>query len=229
MLTSFTLFSLWLFSLVPVTYAPVSREVALTIQLRASDGAPLVGEDIILEQLPDAAAEGPECQTNQEGLCTWLVAPGLYQVRFLAYTLDDLSALALAEGGLSGLGVTVGESAIRYAFTVQADGHVYFDAMPNAAAPTPRLPVQTDLSGGVVISSAMSLVTPSQVTSTPVMPEPQAGAVARDARPQSGWQTVIAIGGGLFLGVMVWLSQRYRNGAFTKPKAVQAQETEEVR
>jgi len=201
------------------------ESVTLTIQLRAADGTPLMGESVILEQLPDAAAEGPECQTNQEGLCTWPVAPGLYQVRFPAYALDDLSALALAEGGLSGLGVTVGESAIRYAFTVQDDGHVYFDATPDAAAPTPRLPTQFGVSGGVVLSPAVSQVTEPQVTATST----QAEANALGTRLQPGWQMVIAIGGGIFLGLIVWLGQRYLNGAFTKPKAVQSQETEEVR
>ena len=185
--------SIWLAS--PVL---AGESVTLTIQLRATDGTPLVGEPVILEQLPDAAALDPQCQTNPEGLCTWLVAPGLYQVRFPAYTLDDLSALALAEGGLSGLGITVGESTIRYGFTVQTDGHVYFDATPDAAAPTPRLPLQMSLSGGVVISPVLSLVTASQVTATPVMSGTQAEVNALATRPQPGWQMVIAIGAAFF-------------------------------
>ncbi len=203
--------------------------VTLTIQLRATDGTPLVGEPVLLEQLPDAAAMEPACITQNDGTCQWFVLPGLYQVRFPAYTLDDISTLALAEGGLSGLGITVGESAIRYAFTVQADDHVYFDATPDAAAPTPRLPTKTGLSGGVIISPAMSLVTVSQVITTPAVPETQAEANPFVAEPQMGWQSLIPIGGGIFLGLIVWLGQRYLNGAFTKPKAVQPQETEEVR
>jgi len=177
--------------------------VTLTIQLRATDGAPLVGEPVILEQLPDAAALDPQCQTDPEGLCTWLVAPGLYQVRFPAYTLDNLSALALAEGGLSGLGITVGESTIRYGFTVQADGHVYFDATPDAAAPTPRHPAETDLSGGVVISPVVGLVTKPQITITPVslLPEPE------EATPSIAWW--MWLGGGVTLGFTSWFSWRY--------------------
>ena len=99
MMKAFYLLFLWVTLLTPIAYTQVSDEVTLTIQLRASDGTPLAGATIILEQLPDAAARGPECQTDQAGLCTWLVIPGLYQVRFPAYSLDDLSSLALAEGG----------------------------------------------------------------------------------------------------------------------------------
>ena len=182
--------------------------MTLTVQLRATDGAPLAGETIILERLPDAAALDPQCQTDPEGLCTWLVAPGLYQVRFPAYALDDLSALALAEGGLSGLGVTVGESAIRYAFTVQDDGHVYFDATPDAAAPTPRLPIKTDLSGGVIISPAMSLVTEPTITITPVslLPKPE------EATPSIAWW--MWLGGGVALGFTGWFIGHYWPATF---------------
>jgi len=182
--------------------------VTLTVQLRATDGAPLGGETIILERLPDAAAEGPLCLTDPEGLCTWSVAPGLYQVRFPAYTLDDISALALAEGGLSGLGVTVGDSAIRYAFTVQDDGHVYFDATPDAAASTPRLPTKTDLSGGVVISPAMSLVTEPKITITPVslLPEPE------ESTSSKAWW--MGLGGGVALGFTGWFIGHYWPGTF---------------
>lgn len=203
--------------------------VTLTVQLRAIDGAPLGGETVILERLPDAAAEGPLCQTDPDGLCTWLVAPGLYQVRFPAYNLDDLSALALAEGGLSGLGVTVGESAIRYAFTVQDDGHVYFDATPDAAAPTPRHPAKTDLSGGVVISPAMSLVMEPKITITRAIPGAQAEANALQAEPPMGWPSLIPIGGGVFFGVVIWLGHRYLKGDFTKPPEARKQEQEEVK
>lgn len=135
-----------------------SPEVALTVQLRAADGQPLAGVTVILERLPDAAAIDPLCQTDPEGLCVWSVAPGLYQVRFPAYTLDDLSALALAEGGLSGLGLTIGDEEIRYAFTVQEDGHVYFDATPDAAAPTQRLPLAEAVMGGIPATPTQAVI-----------------------------------------------------------------------
>ncbi|MEI2609560.1 MAG: hypothetical protein V9G20_13105 [Candidatus Promineifilaceae bacterium] len=222
MRNAFYLLFLWLVLPVPTAFAQsgddapltIRGDVSLTIQLRASDGKPLAGEPIILEQLPDAAAIQPACQTDQNGLCTWFVAPDLYQVQFLAYELDDISALALAEGGLSGLGITVGQAAIRYAFTVQADGHVYFDATPDAAAPTPRLPPQTGLSGGAVFSSVVDLVMQPATTATPVMllPEPE-----KTAPSISWWLWLVA---GVALGFMGWLGSRYRRGTFT-PKATQ--------
>jgi len=182
--------------------------VTLTVQLRAIDGASLGGEIIILERLPDAAAISPACQTNQGGLCTWRVTRGLYQVRFPAYTLDDLSALALAEGGMSGLGVTVGEAAIRYAFTVQEDGHVYFDATPDAAAPTPRLPTETDLAGGVFISPVVRGVTEPTTTSTLVtqLPEPE------KTTPFRAWW--LWPGAGVTLGFMIWFIRQYWSRVF---------------
>ena len=209
MMKAFYLLFLWVTLLTPIAYTQVSDEVTLTIQLRASDGTPLAGATIILEQLPDAAARGPECQTDQADLCTWLVIPGLYQVRFPAYSLDDLSSLALAEGGLSGLGVTVGEEAIRYAFTLQTDGHIYFDATPDAAAPTPCLPIETDLSGGVVVSPVIRQTTESVETATPVMllPGPEKSTLVP---PWWLW-----LGGGVVLGIISWLGAHYWRGAHT--------------
>lgn len=137
---------------------PDSPEVALTVQLRAADGQPLTGVTVILEQLPDAAALTPVCTTDEAGTCQWFVPAGLYQVRFPAYTLDDLSALALAEGGLSGLGLTIGDEEIRYGFTVQEDGHIYFDATPDAAAPTPRLPLAEAVMGGVPATPTQAVI-----------------------------------------------------------------------
>ncbi len=197
---------LWL---VPMAQAQDDDRVALTIQLRASDGTPLVGAAVILEQLPDAAAMRPDCLTHSDGTCQWFVTPGLYQVRFPAYSFDDLSALALAEGGLSGLGVTVGEEAIRYAFTVQDDGHVYFDATPDAAAPTPRLPTQTDLSGGVVVSPVIRQTTEPAEIATPVMllPGPEKTTLVP---PWWLW-----LGSGVVLGIISWLGARYWRGAHT--------------
>ena len=175
--------------------------VTLTVQLRATDGAPLGGKAVILERLPDAAAEGPLCQTDPEGLCAWSVAPGLYQVRFPAYTLDDLSALALAEGGLSGLGITIGETAIRYAFTVQDDGHVYFDATPDAAAPTPRLPQAEAVVG--------------DAPATPIHPV-LSGTVAPNP-PVRAW--VWWLGGGVMLGCVSWVGWHWGQGRFSTPRA----------
>ncbi len=208
MMKVFYLLFLWLTLLTPMAYAQASDEVTLTIQLRASDGTPLADATIILEQLPDAAALGPACRTDNEGTCQWFVTPGLYQVRFPAYSLDAQTELALAEGGLEGLGITVGAEAIRYAFTVQADGHVYFDATPDAAAPTPRYPAETSLSGGAFISPSVGLGTEPIITITPVslLPEPEE---TTSSLPWWLW-----LGGGVTLGFTSWFIGHYWPGTF---------------
>lgn len=122
--------------------------VTLTVRLRAADGKPVAGEPVVLQWLPDEDVVPPSCRTNATGACTWLVARGLYQVLF-ARPLDGVSALALAEGGLSGFGLTVGDEAITYHFTVHDDGRVYFDAAPDAEMPVPIIPTPELLQGGV--------------------------------------------------------------------------------
>jgi hypothetical protein len=72
----------------------------------------------------------------------------LYQVLF-ERPLDQVSALALAEGGLRGFGVTVGDTDIVYHFTFHSDGHAYFDGAPEAAVPAPLIPAFDALHGGV--------------------------------------------------------------------------------
>ena len=201
---------LLLLSFIWLAHPVLTKEaVTITIQLRATDGTPLVGESVILEQLPDAAALSPACQTDNEGTCQWLVTSGLYQVRFPAYSLDAQTELALAEGGLEGLGITVGAEAIRYAFTVQTDGRVYFDATPDAAAPAPRLPTETDLSGGVVVSPVIRLTTEPVATATPVM-LPPGSEKATLVPPWWPW-----LGGGVVLGIISWLGTRYWRRAHT--------------
>lgn len=115
----------------------VTAAVQLEIQLRASDGTAVEGEVITLQRLPEGTAVS--CTTDARGLCAWPVTRGLYQVTF-SRPLDAVSAAALAEGGLDGLGLTVGDGDIRYAFTFQEDGYVYFDAAPKAAVPQPQIP-----------------------------------------------------------------------------------------
>src|SRR5690606_28151427 len=107
----------------------------LQIRLRAGDGAAIVGETVILERLPEEERMLPECTTDAYGECSWHVNRGLYQVLFTR-PLDDITALAVAEGGLRGLGITVGETDIIYHFIFHSDGHVYFDATPEAAVPS---------------------------------------------------------------------------------------------
>ena len=122
--------------------------VTLTVRLRAADGKSVAGEPVVLQRLPDEEEIGPACRTNAAGLCAWQVTRGLYQLLF-DRPLDGVSALALAEGGLRGFGLTVGGEDIAYHFTLQGDGRVYFDAAPEAALPVPIIPTPEPLLGGV--------------------------------------------------------------------------------
>jgi hypothetical protein len=122
--------------------------VTLTVQLRAANGQPVIDETASLQRLPDEEEILPACRTDSMGRCTWQVERGLYQVLF-DRPLDGVSALALAEGGLRGFGLTVGGEDIAYDFTFHDDGHVYFDAEPQAARPVPIIPTPELLMGGV--------------------------------------------------------------------------------
>jgi hypothetical protein len=99
--------------------------------------------------LPDGEPISPDCITNATGQCTWYVEPGLYQLLF-SRPLDEISALAVAEGGLRGLGLTVGRTAVTYHFTFHSDAYVYFDAAPDAAVPEPVIPAETHQHGSAV-------------------------------------------------------------------------------
>jgi hypothetical protein len=120
------------------------RTVELTVRLRAGDGTAVIGEAIVLQRLPDEEEIGPACRTDTGGACRWPVSPGLYQLLF-DRPPDELSALALAEGGLRGLGITVGAAPITYHITLHSDGRVYFDGAPEAAVPRPIIPEWADL------------------------------------------------------------------------------------
>ena len=129
--------------------APETVEaVSLTVRLRDSEGTAVSGERLVLEQFPEETAVlwGMDvfCTTDARGECTWSAAPGLYQL-LCTRPVDEITAVAVAEGGLRGLGVTVGTLPITYHFTFHHDGHVYFDAAPDAARPQPVIPTAADL------------------------------------------------------------------------------------
>lgn len=116
--------------------------VPVTLVIRYADGAPVVGEEVRLIHHPSLTTE--TAVTNTGGQCVFHVPRGLYEVAFTP-RLDAVSALAVAEGGLHSFGITVGDEAITYHFTFQADGHVYFDDTPAAATPSPLKPRLEDL------------------------------------------------------------------------------------
>jgi hypothetical protein len=175
--------------------------------------------------LPEEEAVPPTCLTDAVGRCTWHINRGLYQVLF-ERPLDDISTLALAEGGLRGLGITVGDEDIIYHFTFHSDGRVYFDAAPDAAIPSAIMPVGDVLQGGIKPTltppPSTSLRTESGLgesmpeTSTPeptVEPE-----TAVEPTSSSSWHLILFIGGGLVIGGGLHLLRRRSESALSLPK-----------
>ncbi|MFZ1398056.1 MAG: hypothetical protein WAS33_14225, partial [Candidatus Promineifilaceae bacterium] len=146
------------------TPAQAAEPISLTVQLRHSDGTAVTNEPISLARLPDEEPIAPTCLTDTSGRCTWPVGRGLYQLLF-ERPLDAITELALAEGGLRGFGVTVGDASIVYHFTFHSDGRVYFDAAPEAAVPSPVIPIGEALHGGVGPTQVpLAIVTASVAT-----------------------------------------------------------------
>lgn len=81
---------------------------------------------------------------------------------------------------------------------------------------TPRLPTQTDLSVGVLISEVMRQVTDPEAIATPVMllPEPEKATLV-----PSWW---LWLAGGVVLSFIGWLVSRYRRRALTTPTTQKA-------
>ena len=183
----------------------------LQIQLRYSDGTAVTGEPLSLERLPQAIPMA--CVTDDNGRCTWWVGRGLYQLLF-ERPLDQISALSLAEGGLRGFGLTVGEAAITYHFTFQPDGHAYFDAAPEAAVPEPILPQFHSLQGGtmpLLEGTTAEATMPLSQTATPATPEPEIVGSPTLVGPTSdnpGPLLLLLLGLGILLGGSVHLLQQ---------------------
>lgn len=184
--------------------------VELTVQLRHGDGTAVVGEPVALERPPEAEPILPDCVTDESGRCRWWVGRGVYQLRF-SRPLDEISALALAEGGLNGLGITVGETAVTYHFTFHSDGRVYFDAAPAAAVPQPILPAGELWHGGILPTLTPTVATVSPEGSVWASPEDPAAVVeASLTAGKAGRRLVGYIGGGLLLSITVHLCQQRR-------------------
>jgi hypothetical protein len=164
--------AVWMLLLAVITPAQADEIVRLEIRLRDAGGTAVTGESVILERLPEE--EPMPCLTDDTGACAWQVGRGLYQVLF-ERPLDPVSALALAEGGLRGFGVTVGDADIVYHFTFHSDGHAYFDGAPEAAVPAPLIPSLHALQGGVAPTPVLPVMgngrtatpVPSEVPETP--------------------------------------------------------------
>lgn len=206
--------------LVGIVEAQTTDHTRLQIRLRYSDGTAVVGETVILERLPEE--EPAPCVTDRHGECAWTVGRGLYQVLF-ERPLDDISALAVAEGGLRGLGITVGDedignASIAYHFTFHSDGRVYFDAAPEAAAPSPIIPVGDTLHGGTVPTPTLTVTRDEPVEETPT-PEPtNTPDTAVDPASGNSWRLILFIGGGLVIGggLHLWSRKKQTSGQKTK-------------
>lgn len=216
----------WLALLVGVAEAQTAGDTRLQIRLRASDGMAVVGETVILQRLPEEEPITPECETDSNGECVWYVGRGLYQVLF-ERPLDDISALAVAEGGLRGLGVTVGDEDITYHFTFHSDGRVYFDAAPEAAVPSPIIPAGEALHGGIAPTPVLPVVDDELVKETTPTSEPTS-VPDTAAGPTSGssWHLVLFIGGGLVIGGGLHLWSRKRQQQNGQPKNTKKESTD---
>jgi hypothetical protein len=195
----------------------------LRLYLRYSDGTAVAGEPVILERLPEELPM--PCVTDEAGLCTWTVGRGLYQVVF-DRPLDQISAVALAEGGLRGFGLTVGEADIAYHFVFHHDGRAYFDADPEAAVPVPIIPQFHSLQGGTLpLLDDQDLVgTPTEgPTVTPTPNEPDEDMTAA---PVEGAAVFWLVGLGLLLGGGLHLLQRRWPPGRRRPTAASSAQTE---
>ena len=203
----------WLILLPGVALASLQEETAVHASLRMADGTAVVGETVTLERLPEGNLILPSCFTDANGRCTWYVSRGLYQVLFTR-PLDDISSLAVAEGGLQGLGITVGDEAITYHFTFHTDGRVYFDTTPEADRPTPFIPTEAIEQGSirptVTASSPASLTATLPTTNTiPVAATPTLDTAVANT-PIKAWRVLIFIAVGLIIGGVIHLwSQKH--------------------
>lgn len=225
--------------------AQASELVSLTVKLRHSDGTAVVGETIILERLPEEEpippalrqAQSGNCITDARGSCSWTVGRGLYQVLF-ARPLDDISSLAVAEGGLRGFGITVGDQDIDYYFTFHNDGRVYFDAAPEAAVPSPIIPAGEALHGGIAAPTLVPPVVDDELVEETPTPEPtNTPDTAVDTTSGSSWRLILFIGGGLVIGGglhLLRLPLRLRSGlrlsgqAWSRKKQTSGQKTKRL-
>ncbi|MCP4423029.1 MAG: hypothetical protein GY803_00910 [Chloroflexi bacterium] len=157
----------------------------VAIRVRTGDGSPLADEEIILLSSPDDEAVSPDCVTDDQGECAWNVGRGVYQVQFVNRNLDAVSALAVAEGGLSHFGITVGDEEIAYHFVLHRDGRIYFDQTPDAPLPSPIIPTLEDLHWHEAIAPEAAVTDTPAPAIISLQPEPTQTAVPGLSTPVS--------------------------------------------
>lgn len=200
----------------PLIFVPpvwAQQTVRLEIRLRDGGGTAVSGEVVTLQRLPEEDAHSQECITNDEGVCTWQVGRGLYQLLF-ARPLDEVSALELAEGGLRGFGITVGDDPITYHFTLQSNAQIYFDAAPESIIPVPIVPTfephheETESAPAIVLTAAEPVaeieLVPVEGTAISLTIHELNGETAVDSVTNPIWQLLFYIGLGLFIGGTIY-------------------------
>lgn len=130
--------------LILLAYVPsaVAQTTTVTIRLRDTSGAPIPLEEVRLVALPENNEH--TAVTGINGRVTFNVFRGLYEIHLRA-ALDNISTLAVAEGGLESFGITVGDESIEYSFVYHSDNRFYFDATPEQEMAQPIIPSEEDL------------------------------------------------------------------------------------
>jgi hypothetical protein len=106
------------------------------IRLRQANGQPAIGEYLWMEHLAEEAYSVPDQLTDEVGLCTWPVYPGLHELCMPDRTLKTLPILVMWGGGLAVPGMVAEGEAITYHLVLD-DDHLAYDATPAAPRPTP--------------------------------------------------------------------------------------------
>lgn len=215
-----------------------NQGATVTIRLRHINGAPVVGEQVRLLRPPENEPILPDCTTDVNGECSWFVGRGLYALDFEGLSLDQLVSLAAAEGGLTGLGITVGEEDITYGFVIANGNKVYNDLAPESPEPEPFIPELEDLIHHETDSHEHeeNILPPSETTPdaelTPALPVPPSKFTPTSVpvaltnsgddpgesstSGQSRWwpriRFFLILGGGLVLGgaAFAWQQQRQK-------------------
>lgn len=128
--------------LLATTYPVQAQSATVTIRIRQENGTPVPLEEVRIVWLPGQEAQ--MALTDQSGTAQFTLPRGMYEVHF-SPPLDEVSLLAVAEGGLSSFGITVGDEAIAYSFVYHSDGRLYFDETPNSESATPIIPLLAEL------------------------------------------------------------------------------------
>jgi hypothetical protein len=201
--------SLWSLGLLIWIWQAVAPQMTtVNVQLRAADGSPIVGTSLQLVAFSAELAQAQPCLTNRAGSCIWPVEAGLYEL-LSDQPLDALSRYAVAESGLRGLGITVGDAPITYTLTIQPDNFLYFDTAPDALTPVPFIPTEanTHLTFTPTATAEVSAVgEPSQttentLTDTTTTNPSAAETVSEDSSLSNRLLIIIGIGSGIGIGL----------------------------